>query len=554
MSHLIQIEDLTIRIGDGPPVVSGLSFEIAGGERLALVGESGSGKSLTALSLLGLLPGGARVSWRRFEVGGQQFNPSDIQSLSALRGSEIGMIFQEPMTSLNPVLSVRTQLIEASIARLGMSASDAAARALALLEQVGISDPPHTMRLYPHELSGGMRQRVMIAMAMMLRPRLLVADEPTTALDVTVQAQVLDLMVKITKETGTSLLLITHDMGVVAEVADRVLVMRQGHLLENQLVLDLFARPKTAYARQLLDAVPRVDAPGIAPLDRARPKIALQLEEISKSFPGSASPALCEVSLDVSAGETLALVGESGSGKSTLGRIAARLIPADKGRVVLEGEDISILRGAPLRRRRARIQMIFQDPYASLDPRFRIGETIAEPIVISGRLARDEVRSRVEDLLRRVGLEEKWGDRYPHQLSGGQRQRVAIARALAAEPSVIVADEPTSALDVSIQADVLALLAELQKESGLAMLFITHDLAVVRKLAHRVAVMRGGRILELGAATAVLDTPANGYTQALLAASPIPDPGRRNSLHAVPARMAEAGPLAKISDAHWAVQ
>ena len=536
MSALLDVRDLRVAFGRRA-AVDGLSFSVAPGEAVALVGESGSGKSVTALSIMGL--GGAG----RITGGSVAFRGRDLTAMSdaerrRVRGAEIGMIFQEPMTSLNPMLTVGRQMTEALEVHRGASARDGRARAAAMLERVGIDRPGDRLRQYPHEFSGGMRQRVMIAMTMALEPRLLIADEPTTALDVTVQAQILDLMRNLARDSGTSLLLITHDMGVVAEIAQRVVVMREGRRVEEGAVGPIFAAPKAPYTRELLAAVPRVGDPGRAPV-RAAGEPVLRFRGVSRSFGerglfarGGVTHAVCNVDLALRPGETLALVGESGSGKSTLGRIGVGLERADRGEVSVGGHDIGRARGRRLRALRSVVQMVFQDPFASLDPRFTVARTLMEPIAIHARVGRREARARAAALLERVGLDASAMDRLPHEFSGGQRQRVAIARALGAEPRVIVADEPTSALDVSVQAHVLDLLVELQEQQGLAYLFITHDLAVVRRIAHRVAVMRRGEIVEEGAVDDVLARPSHPYTRALIDAAPVPDPtarGRRRA-------------------------
>jgi ABC-type glutathione transport system ATPase component len=413
---------------------------------------------------------------------------------------------------------------------------------------------------YPHELSGGMRQRVMIATAMVMQPRLLIADEPTTALDVTVQAQILDLMRALTSESGTSLVLITHDMGVVAEMADRVVVMREGRVVEEASTPRLFAAPAHPYTRALLAAAPLIcdsAAPSASRIETVQPVLAF--ERVSKTFwtggflaARRRTRALDEVSLSVMPGETVALVGESGSGKSTLGFAAARLVDVDDGAILLDGEHLRRMSGRSLRQARSKIQLVFQDPYSSLDPRFTIARTVAEPIVIHRRASRRDTIDRVDALLLRVGLDPAMALRYPHAFSGGQRQRIAIARALAAEPRIIVADEPTSSLDVSIQAQVLDLLAELREERGIALLFISHDLAVVSRIAHRVAVMRQGRIVELGPTKAVLSSPRHPYTLALISAAPLPDPTRRRRPRVEIIRDdRRAGDLIEAAPGHW---
>jgi ABC-type glutathione transport system ATPase component len=559
---VLDVADLAIafgRAGDRK-VVDGVSFSVGERETLALVGESGSGKSLTALGIMGLLPAGARI------VGGSiNFEGSDLATLDdaarrRLRGDRIGMIFQEPMTSLNPVLSIGRQMTEALEAHRSIGARAANERAEAMLEKVGIDHPARRMRQFPHEFSGGMRQRVMIAAAMALEPRLLIADEPTTALDVTVQAQILDLMREIAANVGSSLLLITHDMGVVAEMADRVVVLRQGRIAESAETRPLFANPTSAYTRRLLAAVPRIDGasrPALADTAKAGAP-ALELDGIRKVFRSGGwfgargeTVAVADVSLELAPGETLALVGESGSGKSTLGRIAARLVEPDAGRIAVSGRDLTHIHGRKLRRHRHAVQMVFQDPYASLDPRWTIGGTLTEPMIANHRVSSAEARAAARDLITRVGLGMEVLDRLPHEFSGGQRQRIAIARAMAARPEVIVADEPTSALDVSIQSQILDLMAELQRDRGVAFLFITHDLAVVRRIAHRVAVMRRGAIVELGSVDDVLGRPSHPYTAALLSAVPVPDPTRVRGRRLVCPDDAPAGPLKRVSAQHW---
>ena len=455
----------------------------------------------------------------------------DEEALRRLRGAAIGMVFQEPMSALNPVVTIGTQMTEALRVHRGLDRPQAEAAALRALDLVRLPRARELLRRYPHELSGGMRQRVMIAAATALAPPLLIADEPTTALDVTVQAEILTLLDEVKAALGTALLLITHDMGVVAEIADRVLVLRHGQVEETGDVGTIFRAPRAIYTRALLAAVPRTEAVCHAGAAAPAPPV-LVLENITKSFPlggpftRAARKAVDGVSLEIAAGETLALVGESGSGKSTVGRAVVGLITVDGGRVLLAGKDLARARGATRRAMRRKAQIVFQDPFASLDPRMSVGEAIAEPLIIQalarGRAARE--RSRL--LLEEVGLPAAFAARYPHELSGGQRQRVAIARAIGVGPLLLVADEPTSALDVSVQARVLELLAELQERLRLAILFITHDLAVVRCVAHRIAVMREGRILELGPARSLLGAPQHPYTQTLIDAAPIPDPAR----------------------------
>ena len=561
MTPLLAVEGLRVSFGGGAlrEVVHGVSFSILRGQTLAMVGESGSGKTATALSIVGLLPsGGARSGSIQFE--GREIIDLPATELRRIRGERIGVVFQEPMTSLNPVLTIGRQLTEGPIAHGRITPGEARDLAVSLLDRVGIANARARVAQYPHELSGGMRQRVMIAMAMAMKPRLLIADEPTTALDVSIQAQILDLMRDLAAESGTSLMLITHDMGVVAEMADRVAVMRRGQLVEEAAATTLFAAPAQSYTRALLAAVPRIANVTLAAAAKVQsaPPI-LSIEGASKTFwtgRVSATPhgtrALDNVSLSVASGEAVALVGESGSGKSTLGRAAARLVDIDSGVIRLDGEDLQRLSGHALRQARSKIQLVFQDPYSSLDPRFTVARTVAEPIVIHKRASRREAIERVGPLLQRVGLDPAAAHQFPHAFSGGQRQRIAIARALAAEPRVIVADEPTSSLDVSIQRQVLDLLAELREERGIAMLFISHDLAVVSRIANRIAVMRSGRIVELGPAEAVLTSPRHPYTQALVSAVPLPDPSRRGRPRiSLPREERTAGDLVEAAAGHW---
>ncbi len=562
--HLLTVEGLTVAFGpkDRPNVVvEGLDFAIAEGECLALVGESGSGKSVTAMSLLGLTAynGGrilsGRITLRRRDGALMDLAQAGEAALREIRGDEIAMVFQEPMTSLNPVFTIGEQIAEVLRQHRGLSALAARERALALLGRVRIPEPERRFRQYPHELSGGMRQRVVIAMALACEPRLLIADEPTTALDVTIQAQILDLIAEIARDTGMAVLFITHDMGVVAQIADRVVVMRGGRKVEEAPVGRLFAAPTADYSRDLLAAVPRLgemagtDGPrrfgataGAVTGPRAAPPgPLLEVRNLVTRFPvyGGAFKthvanvhAVEDVSFSIAPGETLALVGESGCGKSTTGRSVLRLIAPRSGHVTLEGDDVLGLEPRALRRRRRDMQIIFQDPYAALDPRQTAFDQIAEPLRIHGIDQGSALADRVAGLIRRVGLKEEMLDRFPHEFSGGQRQRLCIARALALSPRLIVADEPVSALDVSIQAQVVNLMIELQEELGLSYLFISHDLAVVERMSHRVAVMKTGRIVEIGPRAAVLAEPAHPYTKALLAAVPRADPGSRNPVRA----------------------
>ncbi|MEZ2329709.1 ABC transporter ATP-binding protein [Mesorhizobium sp. RCC_202] len=525
-------------------VIDGISFALAPGETLCIAGESGSGKSVTALSIMRLLPRASlRIAGGDIRLERQSLPRLSERAMRDVRGGEIAMIFQEPMTSLNPVHSIGAQLTEAIRTHQGAEGSSVESRALAMLDVVHISDPARRMKQYPHELSGGMRQRVMIAMALSCRPKVLLADEPTTALDVTVQAQILKLMRELKQEFGTAIILITHDMGVVAEMADRVAVMRDGRIVEAGPVLDIFERPQADYTRELLAAVPRLGA--LAATD-APPRVTatvrppapqgsapvLSVKNLVVDYGASANlfsrraaeaPAVQDVSFDIKPGETLGLVGESGSGKSTTGKAVLGLVPFT-GAVAIGGTAIQGLSASAMRPVRRAAQMIFQDPYASLDPRMTVGAAIAEPLVIHGIGERRDRSDRVASLLKRVGLAADHATRYPHEFSGGQRQRICIARALALEPKLIVADESVAALDVSVRARVLDLMLELQETLGLSYLFISHDMAVVERMSHNVAVMRAGRIVEAGPRRRVLSSPREAYTRELIAAVPIPDP------------------------------
>ena len=554
---LLSARGLAVTHGAGTravPLVHSVSFDLARGQILSIVGESGSGKSMTAKALMGLLPPNVTATGEAFFRGANLLD----RGTSPPRGTGIGLIFQEPMTALTPVLTIGMQLTEAMIVHGLADPQEARTRAIQMLDRVGIPNPKQRMRQYPHELSGGMRQRVMIAIMMLLEPDILIADEPTTALDVTVQAQILDLLRDIVRDTDVGLILITHDMGVVAEMADDVMVMQAGRVLEAGSVHQIFSAPKDAYTRALLAAVPSVETVSM----NAKPTdnhALLSAKHLSKSFSGgrafgiaaSETKAVDDVSLDILQGETLALVGESGSGKSTLGRILARLTKADRGSVTLGATNLLSLEGAPLRQERRKIQMIFQDPYASLDPRQSIGAAIEEPIKIQTTLSKAARQERVAQLLTRVGLTADMARRFPHEFSGGQRQRVAIARAIAAGPELIIADEPTSALDVSIQAQILELLSDLKSENGLTMLFISHDLAVVRQVSDRVAVMRQGKILELGPTEAVWGAPRHPYTKALIDAAPIPDPSRKRAARSPILDTFKVGPLSEAAPGHW---
>ncbi|MEU7385760.1 dipeptide ABC transporter ATP-binding protein [Streptomyces tanashiensis] len=541
-SPLVEVSDLTVefeREAGAVRAVDGLSFTLGEGRALALVGESGSGKSTVAGALLGLHRGtGARVGGS-VRVGGIDVASAGPAELRRLRGGVAAMVFQDPLSALDPYYAVGDQIAEVYRIHHPVSRRAARARAVEVLGRVGIPDTARRSRSRPHEFSGGMRQRALLAMALACEPKLLVADEPTTALDVTVQAQILDLLHELRRETGTALLLVTHDVGVAAESVDEVLVMRDGREVERGPVAGVLGAPSAPYTRALLSAVPRLDGPVRTPAEMG--ETLLEAADLRREFGrGKAAVAAVDgVSLTVRSGETLGVVGESGSGKTTLGRMLVRLLDPTGGELRYRGTRIGSLPERELRPYRRELQMVFQDPVASLNPRRSVGESIADPLRVAGERNETRIRGRVRELLDRVGLDPDRYEAYPHEFSGGQRQRVGIARALAAEPRLIVCDEPVSALDVTTQAQVTALLAELQAELGLGLVFIAHDLAVVRQVSDRVAVMRGGRIVEQGTVAEVYGAPQDPYTRQLLAAVPSLDPvraaerrGRRQELAA----------------------
>ncbi|MEU8904331.1 ABC transporter ATP-binding protein [Streptomyces mirabilis] len=508
---LVEVTDLTVGFGS-LRAVDGLSFRLAKGAALGLVGESGSGKSTVASALLGLHRGTGAEVGGSVRVGGIDVQEASDAELRRLRGGKAAMVFQDPLSSLDPYYAVGDQIAEVYRVHVKASRRAARARAVEVLDRVGIPDAARRARSRPHEFSGGMRQRALIAMALACEPDLLIADEPTTALDVTVQAQILDLLHTLREETGMGLLLVTHDVGVAAESVDEILVMRHGRAVEHGLVGAVLGAPAQAYTQELLGAVPRVDAPRTA--SAVTEEVVLEASCLRREFGRGkkAFAAVDDVSLTIHRGETLGIVGESGSGKTTLGRMLVGLLEPTAGEIKPGG-------GV-----RPDVQMVFQDPVSSLNPRRSVGESIADPLRAQGERDEGRIRGRVRELLERVGLEAAHYDRYPHEFSGGQRQRVGIARALAADPRVIVCDEPVSALDVTTQAQVIALLAELQRELGLALVFVAHDLAVVRQVSDRVAVMRRGRIVEYGPADEVYESPRDPYTKQLLAAVPALDP------------------------------
>ncbi|MBD7907724.1 ABC transporter ATP-binding protein [Sporosarcina gallistercoris] len=515
--------------------VRGVSFEVNRGETLGIVGESGSGKSVTARSIMRLLPSPpSYVKEGIIEFQGDDLSLKTEKEMESIRGHGIGMIFQDPMTSLNPTKRIGNQISESIVKHMNVSKREARKEAVELLKLVGIKDSEARYDQYPHEFSGGMRQRVMIAIALACKPALLIADEPTTALDVTIQAQILDLMKDIQQRFGTSIILITHDLGVVAEMCDRVAVMKEGEIVETGTTFDIFESPQHPYTKRLLHALPRLD-------ERKKVKRVSQLREgIDRTIPliqvtslkqhfdsgkGEVTKAVDDISFHIRPGETLGLVGESGSGKSTTGRAILRLNEPTAGEILYQGMAINRFSPKEMKAMRSHMQMIFQDPYSSLNPRFKVLDIIGQALDIH-RMSKNkkERKQRVEDLLVMVGLEPEHAMRYPHEFSGGQRQRIGIARALAVEPDFIVCDEPLSALDVSIQTQIVKLLEDLQHKLGLTYLFIAHDLSMVKHISDRVAVMYAGKIVELAESEELYNNPLHPYTKSLLAAIPIPDP------------------------------
>jgi glutathione transport system ATP-binding protein len=586
--RILDVQGLTVRFVTSErevEAVRGVGLQVDRGETLAIVGESGSGKSVSALAIMRLVEHGGgrivagRIDFRRRDGSVLDLATASQSTMRGIRGADIAMIFQEPMTSLNPVFPVGEQIAESIRLHQGKSGAEARAEALRLLELVRIPEAGRVLGRFPHQLSGGMRQRVMIAMALSCRPSLLIADEPTTALDVTIQAQILQLIRELQQEMQMGVIFITHDMGVVAEVADRVLVMSNGEKVEEGVATQIFREPRHPYTQALLAAVPRLgamqgtDAPAKFPLPGAEnqpeeegqpaaepllvdPKPVLQVCELTTRFDVPTGVfgritrrvhAVEHVSFVLHRGETLALVGESGCGKSTTGRSLLRLVEVAQGRIEFDGQNIVPLSDRALRTVRQNIQIVFQDPFASLDPRLTVGFSIMEPLLVHHAGSKAEAGKRVAWLLERVGLEAEHAHRYPHEFSGGQRQRIAIARALALNPKIVIADECVSALDVSIRAQIINLLLDLQREFGIAFLFISHDMAVVERISHRVAVMYLGQIVEIGPRRAVFENPQHPYTRQLLAAVPVPDPARRHLRRALRAEEVPS-PIRAVGD------
>ena len=561
LSPLLAVKNLVISTlieSENVNLVDQLTFELLPGEILSIVGESGSGKSITAKSILGLLP-------KNFSVSGEiKYHERDLVSsdekvMMHIRGHEIGLVFQEPMTALNPVLSVGEQLTESMIISGKANSKLAYDLALEMLNRVGIPYPKERMKQFPHEFSGGMRQRILIAMTMLLEPNILIADEPTTALDVTIQAQILDLLSELVKENKMSMILITHDMGVVAQTADRVLVMKEGKKVEEGVVEEIFANAKADYTKELLASVPRLKSDSSSQIFIPNSNL-ISIENLSKSFTKNTFfsnkkilvNALENINLEIGYGEIVSLVGESGSGKSTLGRILLKLTDPDSGTIKFDGLNFLSNKSADQKKFRSTIQIIFQDPYSSLDPKRTIGYSISEPLFIQNEFSKKIIDDKVSHLLKSVGLDPNSAKRYPHEFSGGQRQRIAIARAISTEPKIIVADEPTSALDVTVQAQILELLLKLKEEKKISYLFISHDLAVVQQVSDTVAVMCEGKILEKGATSQVLQNPLNSYTRSLINSVPIPDPTRKKKLkYTNLERSFNRGPLIEVEPNHW---
>ncbi|MFD2714325.1 ABC transporter ATP-binding protein (plasmid) [Tistrella mobilis] len=526
---LLDIQNLSVGLEHGPTVVEDASLSIARGRILAVVGESGSGKTVVSRAVLDLLPSPLIRRSGRILFDGRDITTLEGAARRKVRGGQIGMVFQEPMVSLNPALSVGAQLVEGLMLHEKIGRAEARERALAMLARIRIDDPARCFGAWPHEFSGGMRQRIMLASVMLLKPRLLIADEPTTALDTLVQREVLELMVELARENDTAILLVSHDLGLVARYADDVVVMRGGRVIERGPTARILLDPQHDYTRNLLEAMPRPrrlapPARAEVPVVEARDLVVIHKgrRRMLKRQPDKR--AVDGVSFQVAPGETLALVGESGSGKTTIGRCLVGLTRPSGGQLTFRGTDLARATGAEARARRLDCQMVFQDPFSSLDPRHGVGRIVAEPLRHVPGLAADEARRRVDEVLEEVGLGSAYAKRLPHELSGGQRQRVAIARAIVRRPAFVVADEAVSALDMTVQAQVLDLFGDLQQRHGFSCLFITHALSVVRRIAHRVAVMKDGRIVETAETEELFARPRHDYTRALLAAAPVLEP------------------------------
>ncbi|KIS26521.1 peptide ABC transporter ATPase [Arthrobacter sp. SPG23] len=588
---VLEVRDLSVDFGVDKkwvPAAIGLNYEVRAGEVLAIVGESGSGKSASSMALLGLLPSNSRVSGS-VRLSGKELLGANAANIREVRGKDVAVIFQEPMTALNPVYTVGAQIVETVRLHNEVSPAQAKERALRMLELVELPDPEKAFRSYPHQLSGGQRQRAMIAQSLSCDPKLLIADEPTTALDVTVQAEILDLMRNLRNKLDSAIVLITHDMGVVADLADRIAVMRQGLIVETGTAEQVFRNPRHEYTQALLAAVPHLGQGGAeageevdvtaalaaathaelesvdpeelvrrerenaaalaaaAAAERPQGEPVLELTDVAIEYPKQGRvPAFRAVegaNLMIYPGQVVGLVGESGSGKTTIGRAAVGLLPVAAGTMRVVGQDISAAKknGKQLHQVRRHIGMVFQDPSSSLNPRLPIGESIGEPMFLAGEAKGSGLQKRIEALLDQVELPRSYRNRYPHELSGGQKQRVGIARALSLKPKLMVADEPTSALDVSVQAKVLELFQNLQKDLGFACLFVTHDLAVVDVLADRICVMQRGRIVEQGTRDQILRNPQVPYTQRLLAAVPLPDPEKQRERRELRAQLLASG-------------
>jgi glutathione transport system ATP-binding protein len=608
--RVLDVKGLSVVFGSGPQqvqAVKSLDLHVDRGETLAIVGESGSGKSVTSLALMRLIEfGGGTITAGEIQFHRDQGDTVDLRRapeeiMRSMRGADLSMIFQEPMTSLNPVFTVGSQITEAILLHQPCDMAQATAAAIRILDQVRIPDAAAMMKRYPHELSGGMRQRVMIAMALSCKPSVLIADEPTTALDVTIQAQILQLIADLQKEMDMGVIFITHDMGVVAEIADRVMVMRRGEVVEENDVFSLFAEPRHIYTKTLLAAVPklgsmrgvreptRFDLPLQESQEQARVAVDRTVKHSARLADGTHdSPVILgvrglvtrfdirggifsrvqrrvhaveRVSFDLHEGETLSLVGESGCGKTTTGRSLMGLTRVTAGQVIFSGSTVDLTNARSLRGLRRNMQFVFQDPFASLNPRMRVGECIGEPMIIQGLASGDQAARRVAELMERVGLDPSTVNRWPHEFSGGQRQRICIARALSVNPKVLIADEAVSALDVSIRAQIVNLLIDLQDDLGVAYLFISHDMAVVERVSHRVAVMYLGQIVEIGPRSAIFENPQHPYTKKLMAAVPIADPLARRKhkleISEIPSPARGVGdeplvsPLVQVGEGHF---